>query len=303
VEGLATAARNFIPPGAQIAELRDRFSTESFPILGPESRGIGTATDAGVGIVIDGVPDGSYDLLMEGAMEGGGRGRGITPIDVRGKDLHDVVISLQPAQDITGRVTSTDSTRTTSYAGIRVRLGTRSASVESNGAFTIPSVLSGFYTVAVDGLPPEAYIADIRYGGVSLHESAHDLKGPELQAGPSGSPLQIVVAYNGGSVEGVVESLSGGREDPTGATVVLVPDTSRRFVQSYYKMTKAGPTGSFSISGVPPGVYQLFAWQSIPDTAWLNPEYMSRWEGRGQVVSIEAGRAVTVKARLYSRDD
>ncbi|HET9129945.1 MAG TPA: carboxypeptidase regulatory-like domain-containing protein, partial [Terriglobia bacterium] len=51
VEGLSTAARNFIPPGAQIAELRDRFSMESFPVLGPENRGIGAATDTGVGIV------------------------------------------------------------------------------------------------------------------------------------------------------------------------------------------------------------------------------------------------------------
>ncbi|HET9131503.1 MAG TPA: hypothetical protein VFO86_11170, partial [Terriglobia bacterium] len=252
---------------------------------------------------IDGVPDGSYDLLMEGGMEGGFRGRGITPIDVRGEDLHDVVISLQPPQEITGRVTSADPNRTISYAGLTVRLGSRAASVDSNGMFSIPSILSGFYSVSVDGLSPEAFIADIRYGGASLHELAHDLNGPELQAGLSGTPLQIVVAYSGGTVEGVVDSLSGGREDATGATVVLVPDTSRRFVQSYYKMTKAGPMGSFSISGVPPGVYQLFAWQSIPTSAWLNPEYMSRWEGRGQVVSVEAGRTVTVKARLYSKDD
>ena len=57
------------------------------------------------------------------------------------------------------------------------------------------------------------------------------------------------------------------------------------------------------MSGVSPGVYQLFGWQSIPDTAWLNPEFMSRWEGRGQVISIEAGRTATVKVRLFTKDD
>jgi hypothetical protein len=303
VEGIASAARNFIPPGAKIAELRDRFSMESFPILGPENRGIGTATDGGVGIVIDGVPDGSYDLLMEGGMEGGIRGRGITPVDVRGEDLHNVVVSLQPAQDITGRVTAIDPTKTASYRGLTVQLGTRSANVESNGTFTFPAVLSGFYSVSVDGLPPDSYVADIRYGGISLHETAHDLNGPQLQAGLSGSPLQILVAYNGGSLEGVVDGLDGGRDIAVGATVVLVPDMSRRFVQSYYKATVIGNGGTFTMSAVPPGVYQLFAWQSIPATAWLNPEFMSRWEGRGQIVSIEAGRTATVKARLFTKED
>ena len=195
VEGLAPASRNFIPAGAQIAELRDRFSLERLPILGPLSRGMGTASQA---IVIDGVPNGSYDLLMDGGMEGGVRGRGITPIDIRGEDLHDVVVSLQPAQDIAGRVSSVDPSRPISFSGLTVLLGTRSASVESNGAFVVPAVLTGFYSVTVDGLPPEAYISDIRYGGVSLHETAHDLNGPELQAGLSGTPLQILLAYNGG---------------------------------------------------------------------------------------------------------
>lgn len=296
VEGLAPASRNFIPAGAQIAELRDRFSLERLPILGPLSRGMGAASQ---GIVIDGVPNGSYDLLMDGGMEGGVRGRGITPIDIRGEDLHDVVVSLQPAQDIAGRVSSIDSSRPTSFSGMTVLLGTRSASVQSNGTFVVPAVLTGFYSVTVDGLPTEAYISDIRFGGISLHETAHDLNGPELQAGPGGTPLQILIAYNGGSIEGLVDE----REAAAGASVVLVPDPSRRFVQSYYKAVMAGSNGSFSFRGVPPGVYQLFVWESVPDTAWLNPEFMSRWEGRGQLVSIEAGGSVSVRARLFSKVD
>lgn len=296
VQGLATASQNFIPAGAQIAELRDRFSLERLPVLGPVNRGINAAVE---GIVIDGVPNGSYDLLMEGGMEGGVRGRGITPIDVRGEDLHDVIVSLQPPQDIAGRVSGTDSSRTVSFSGFTVRLGTRSASVESNGAFVVPAVLGGFYSVSVDGLPPEAYVSDIRYGGISLHETAHDVNGPELQAGLSGTSLQILVAYNGGSIEGQMDE----REAAAGATVVLVPNTPRRFVQSNYKSTTVGLKGSFSFRGVSPGVYQLFAWESIPDTAWLNPEFMSRWEGRGQVVSMEAGASVSVRAHLFSKDD
>jgi len=111
-------------------------------------------------------------------------------------------------------------------------------------------------------------------------------------------PLQIVVADIGGAIDGVLEE----REAAAGATVVLVPPSYRRFVKSYYKATTAGGSGAFSFKGVPPGVYQLFAWESIPDTAWLNPEFMSRWEGRGQTLVIEAGGIVNVRTRLLSRN-
>jgi hypothetical protein len=174
-------------------------------------------------------------------MEGGGRGRGITPIDVRGEDIHDIVVSLQPPQDIAGRVSSADPSRTISFSGLKVMLGTRSANVDTNGAFVVPAVLSGFYSVAVDGLPPEEYVSDIRYGGISLHETAHDLNGPELQAGLGGTPLQILVASNGGSIEGLIDE----REAAAGATVVLVPDNSRRFVQSHARLSSRDPMARF----------------------------------------------------------
>jgi hypothetical protein len=87
-----------------------------------------------------------------------------------------------------------------------------------------------------------------------------------------------------------------GRET-AGVTVALVPSPSRRFVQSYYKTAIVGPGGEFSIRGVPPGVYELFAWDSVPETAWLNPEFLSRWEGRGQVISVEAGRSINARPR------
>ena len=160
------------------------------------------------------------------------------------------------------------------------------------------AVLNGLYAITVDGLPPDAYVSDIRYGGISLHEMAHDLNGPELQASLSGTSLQILVANNRGSIEGVIDDE---RQQP--AHVVLVPDNSRRFVQSYYKAVVARSHGAFSFKGVPPGMYQLFAWESIPDMAWLNPEFISRWDGRGQAVSMEAAGSVTVRAHLFLKDD
>jgi len=284
-----------MPAGALIAELRDRLSLDRIPISGSLHRGQGPDSQS---LIIDGVPDGAYDLLVEGVLQGGGRGRGMTPVDIRGEDLHDVIVTLHPAQNIEGRVVSADPSRHLSFSGLTVELGSHSGRVDPDGTFAVASVLNGFYPVTISGLPPQAYVADIRYGGTSLHETASSLNGPELQTGFVSAPLQIVVADIGGAVDGIVE----GREAAAGATVVLVPPSSRRFVKSYYKATTASGSGAFSFKGVPPGAYQLFAWQSIPDTAWLNPEFMSRWEGRGRVIVIEAGGIVNVRTPLLSRN-
>jgi len=107
-----------------------------------------------------------------------------------------------------------------------------------------------------------------------------------------------MIAANGGSIEGVVD----GRETAA-ATVVLVPRPSRRAVQSDFKSAPVNPAGAFSLRGLAPGRYQLFAWDKVPDSAWLNPEFMSHWEGRGQSISLEPGGTVNVRTRLLSIED
>jgi len=294
VAGDGQPVRIFATAGMQFAELRDRFSTARMPILAP----LRNETRDSQTVLIEGVPSGSYDLFMDGVMADGRRSRGVTTIDVRDEDVSDIVLTMHPAQNIPGRVVASDPVKAVAPSTLTVTLGTRRISVGSDGGFVVPEVLDGFYSVAVEGLPPEAFIADIRYGGTSLYETARSLNGPELHAGLLSTPLEIVVSAKGGTVEGTVEN----REGAAGATVVLVPGAGRRFVQSYYKVSVTGAEGSFLLTGVPPGTYEVFAWDSVPETAWLNPEFMSRWEGRGQSVAVDAGRTVHVNARLLRED-
>jgi len=291
IVGARQPALTLASAGIQFAELRDRFSPARMPVLAALRH---HSPDPEI-VTIEGVPRGSYDLFMDGVMTDGHRGRGVAGFDVRDEDLSDIVLTMHAAQDISGRIAPADAFKV-APASLTISLGTRRVSVGPDGHFVIPEVLDGFYAVRVDGLPSDAYIADIRYGGNSLHETARTLHGPELHTGPVSTPLEIIVASNGGTVEGNVEA-------GPGATVVLVPGAARRFVPSYYRVAVAGKEGSFSLTGVPPGTYQLFAWDKVPETAWLNPDFISRWEGRGQAISIDVGRIVYVKARLLSQKD
>jgi len=244
---------------------------------------------------IEDVPRGSYNLLYEE----GGRWAA-TAIEVRERDLEDVTLVLRPGEDLAGRIVVTGATNAIPLEKLTVIAGGRYAIPGLDGSFTLRD-LQGSLSTRVDGLPPDAYVADIRQGSRSLYDTARTLEGPQIEVGNSTESLQIVVNPNGGVIEGAIE-----RNNQTvvlGARVVLVPAASRRFVLTYYKTALANERGEFSFRGIAPGVYQIFAWESVPDTAWLNPEFMASYEGRGQTVAIDSGGRLNARVRLIPRTD
>jgi hypothetical protein len=49
--------------------------------------------------------------------------------------------------------------------------------------------------------------------------------------------------------------------------------------------------GRYTLKGIDPGDYKLFAWEDIEPGAWDDPEYLKPFESRGQKVTIpENGR-------------
>jgi hypothetical protein len=54
-------------------------------------------------------------------------------------------------------------------------------------------------------------------------------------------------------------------------------------------------TGRFSITRVAPGAYKLFAWEGVLNTAWLNPDFLSRHEAGGIPLTIEAGSTKDIR--------
>src|SRR5206468_5595817 len=63
-----------------------------------------------------------------------------------------------------------------------------------------------------------------------------------------------------------------------------------------FKTTRTGESGEFRFESVPPGDYKLFAWEDIEDGAWLDPDVIELYEGRGTAVAVGSAsdQAVTV---------
>ena len=79
---------------------------------------------------------------------------------------------------------------------------------------------------------------------------------------------------------------SDGQERVPDTAVVLVPDIPRRQRSDAYRMARSDASGNVRFEGVPPGEYRLFAWDTVEDGAWQNPDFIREFESQGQPVTI-----------------
>jgi len=170
--------------------------------------------------------------------------------------------------------------------------------IDADGSFMIPAVSEALYRFQVTlaaapaasqtgtGLPgsalnANAYVADILEGTASVYDS-----GLNVGDRPVGS-VDILIRTDGGGIEGFVR---GANQMPAGgATVVVVPSQNHRSNPMLYKSTTSDPMGRFSLRGIAPGEYKVFAWTNPPGTAYRNADFMKRYEGRGATVNVVAG--------------
>jgi hypothetical protein len=267
---------------------------------------VATTVDPSGNFTIQHVHPGVYDLYAY-ALETSGTTRvirsGSTTIQVAG-DQTGLSLPLSVGAPLNGKVVVSDSTQTPLNA-IRVEFqptermppaiaGRISITrVDREGSFTAASVPQGHYTISVS-VPASAYVADIRYGGESVFDD-----GIEIQAGPK--PLEVIVNGSGLTIQGSVHSADGA--SASNATVVLVPPESRRKNAALYKTAKTDAQGRFVISGVAPGPYTAFAWDSnVVIGAWLNSEFLSKQLDQGKQVSAVPVATTNLELNLLPSD-
>jgi protocatechuate 3,4-dioxygenase beta subunit len=173
---------------------------------------------------------------------------------------------------------------------LRGRLG---GSGQAENEFTLEGLIEGVrYVPTIYGLPPDAYIADIRQGGSGIFNN-----GGVFRATAADGPIEVAVGLRGGIVQGVVRNASG--QGVQQASVALVPSTPRRQATQLYKSVATDASGQFNFRGVAPGEYKIFAWPAIPYSlrgqAYMNEEFLSRYEFRGVPVRVSAGATATVQ--------
>lgn len=140
--------------------------------------------------------------------------------------------------------------------------------------------------ISTPSSPNPAYVKSMRYGNVDLVDGRL-----HVDSGSAASTLEIVVATGSGQLDGRVLDAAG--KPAPNATVVLVPDASRRSRLDFYKVTATEPGGRFHFANIPDGDYAVFAWEDIETGAWLDPQVLRIDEGRGVRIHVAEGASLT----------
>jgi hypothetical protein len=152
------------------------------------------------------------------------------------------------------------------------------------------SVAQGQYIVEVGGLPSNFYVDSIRYG-------AREVDRLSVEGDSSPSSLEITVNGLGGTVNGVVlNALS----EPVNSQVVLIPPPGLRHNPTLFKTVSTDQYGRFSIEGIRPGEHGLIASQDVEPGAFINEEFLRRFEQRLVKVKLERGTQANVELRVIS---
>ncbi len=226
-------------------------------------------------------------------------------VDIRDKDIEGVTLRIQQGTEIHGKVLIQGNT---TMPMERIRLTLRSLDtmpdsfavivgsipVDASGNFSAPDIASAKYGIQVAGLPQTAYVADIRQGGLSVFNSGFTV------GNQTAIPLEIVVNANGATIEGSVQTPE--HKPVAGSTVVLVPPVNDRQNAMKYKTATTDEKGNFAMKGVSPSEYTLFAWESAPSTAWMNSEFLARYQNRGRRVVTSQGSSLNVQLDVIPAD-
>ena len=152
------------------------------------------------------------------------------------------------------------------------------APVDRFGNFEWKSVNPGNYIVQVYGGDGQGFfLKSVTLGG-------RDIATGFTASGPA--TLDLVVSTKGGMIEGVVvekEKDVDNDHPVANATVVAVPEEKYRKLPDRFGTGSTDQHGRFTIRGVAPGSYTLYAWQDLKEPVWRRPGLSevpgSQWHG------------------------
>jgi len=315
VTGRTGRGGNVIPPTA-VLSLASR-EIDGFSDL---QGGVTVTTDTEGKFQLPGVLPGVYDLYarMLSPTGWGGQGppeRATNPmafgraiVEVRGNDIDNLQIVVHQGVDVRGRVTvdgiaraskvflnlvpddTLDRVGDSPTGSVYGQVAMYRPTIAADGTFTIPVVPEGHYRLAVQvHEPADSYVADIRMNGASVYDNGLQVGAGEL------NPLEVDIRSNGGSIDATV--LDAEQNPVAGKTVVLIP-SQRRQNPVLYRVGQSDAQGHARWTGVAPGQYRLFAWNSVQGGAWMNAEFIGKIEEFGKPVTVSAGTRQGAEIRV-----
>jgi protocatechuate 3,4-dioxygenase beta subunit len=307
VHGRIIDSRTGQPPHAVFIQLQSHtFPREIMSSL-PEA-----GYDAATGkFEVHDVQPGSYMLMLEVRPDKNEStslpvSRVSVDIVVADSDIDGLVLTAFPPASIPGRLTIDGREVTSVQSFERIRVG-----LEGSQAYALSGKINPDGTFSIDGVTPGKYQVGVCMGlqsnpGGCARETPdfylkyaqfdrRDALNSPLEFGGIPSQLDIVLSSKPSRIQGTVVNES--QSAVAGVRAVLVPDHNRdRF--DLYKVAASDSGGHFAMRGITPGAYKIFAFEALEENAYLDPDFMQRFEPYGKAVRVEEGDQLNIDVKV-----
>jgi protocatechuate 3,4-dioxygenase beta subunit len=170
------------------------------------------------------------------------------------------------------------------------------AHVNPDGSFAWKNVPPGNYYVRVSGvnsIEANWYLRTVTAGG---RES-----GDGISVNGGSLSVEVIVNSDGGIVEGVVTNDKN--EPVANAVVVAAPEARLQSRVDRFRKTVSDQRGAFTLRGISPGAYSLFAWESVEGEAYFNAEFLKSYEGQATSLHIAEGEHKELRLVVIAAGD
>jgi hypothetical protein len=324
VDGVVTSATGQLPSNVQVTLLNTAFDV---PGLNPG----GARVDQNGTFRIPNVPPGQYKLIARATInagrEGGPAGRGMpTPLGrgeallagrgrgagaestrmwasadvaVDGRNVANVVLSLQPGVAVSGRLAFDGATQQppADLSRLRVTLqpvvvpgtpgdvaSSAAGRVEADGKFTIASVVPGRYRLTAGGAGTGWYLGSSTIDGQDSLDFPVEIKGGQ---GVTGAVLTFVDRQS--EIAGLV---TNDRSQPVSDyTLVIYPSDARYRVPQSRRIASARPStdGRFTFRNLPAGEYRLAPVLDPEPGSWYDPSFLQQLDNAAVRINLADG--------------
>lgn len=281
----------------------------------------GARADSQGAFRIQNVAPGQYRLIARATIGAGrgqeaargtlpGRGRGgplaapdatrlwaATDVAVDGRDVSNLVLTLQPGLPVSGRIQFEGTTvpAPADLSRMRVTLqpmptpgvsgevqSTASGRVEADGRFTVPSVVPGRYRLSAGGAGQGWYLSSATLDGQESLDFPVEIKGAVSNA-------MVTFADRQSELTGTI---TNDRSEPVSDyTLIIYPAETRFRTPQSRRIQASRPAtdGRFTFRNLPPGEYRLVPVLDPEPGAWFDPGYLEQLDNGAVRVEIDAG--------------